>query len=149
MISPAQGPNVPRKKAEASASPSSPACLPASHSCAISPISTWDIARAIRRISCSRSGSVRRVSSAHPRPCRIGLSEDWLKGLSRSYQTTCSIPSQKIPSEVHSTLTFTATDGMPFATTSNVLAPISMFVGMSNWADTIADPVATPMLLKA
>jgi hypothetical protein len=36
---------------------------------------------------------------------------------------------------------------MPFATTSNVLAPVSIAVGTSKFVETVAVPVATPMVL--
>ena len=44
--------------------------------------------------------------------------------------------------------TATAADGMPFATTSSVLAPRVIVAGTSNLAETDFDPVATPMVLK-
>jgi hypothetical protein len=38
-------------------------------------------------------------------------------------------------------------DGIPLATTSRVLAPVSVWVGTSNSVETGAFPVATPMVL--
>ena len=38
-------------------------------------------------------------------------------------------------------------EGIPFATTSSVLAPVSAPEGTSKLVDTIADPVATPIVL--
>ena len=46
------------------------------------------------------------------------------------------------------TVTLTAFDGMPLATTTRVLAPVSMPAGISNWAETEVVPVAIPMVLK-
>lgn len=40
------------------------------------------------------------------------------------------------------------TEGMPFATTSTVLAPVSIVAGISNRALTSFDPVAMPIVLK-
>ena len=45
------------------------------------------------------------------------------------------------------TVTFTGCDGIPFATTTSVLAPVPMVEGMSNSVDTVALPVATPIVL--
>ena len=45
------------------------------------------------------------------------------------------------------TLTLCGAEGMPFATTYNLLGPNSMPAGTSNFVDTGALPVATPMLL--
>jgi hypothetical protein len=36
---------------------------------------------------------------------------------------------------------------MPFATTTNMLAPVSIVAGTSKFVETVADPVATPMVL--
>jgi hypothetical protein len=36
---------------------------------------------------------------------------------------------------------------MPFAITTNVLAPVSIDAGTSKFVDTVAEPVATPMVL--
>jgi len=44
-------------------------------------------------------------------------------------------------------VTATEAEGMPFATTTSVLAPNSMFAGTSNLALTRVLPVATPMVL--
>jgi hypothetical protein len=41
----------------------------------------------------------------------------------------------------------TGDDGIPFATTSRELAPVSIVAGTSKFVDTMADPVATPMVL--
>ncbi len=41
-------------------------------------------------------------------------------------------------------VTFTGWDGMPFATTSSVLSPVSASVGTWNQVETILSPVATP-----
>jgi hypothetical protein len=41
----------------------------------------------------------------------------------------------------------TAADGMPFATTSSALAPVSRFGGTSKFVDTGVLPVATPIML--
>lgn len=48
---------------------------------------------------------------------------------------------------IYSTVTLTALDGIPFATTTSKLSPVSMFAGTSKLVDTVALPVATPMLL--
>jgi hypothetical protein len=45
------------------------------------------------------------------------------------------------------TLILCGAEGMPFATTYNLLGPNSMSAGTSNFVDTSALPVATPMLL--
>ena len=45
------------------------------------------------------------------------------------------------------TVTETGTDGIPFATTTNVLTPGSMLTGISKFVDTGALPVATAMVL--
>jgi hypothetical protein len=45
------------------------------------------------------------------------------------------------------TVTATAFDGIPFATTSRVLAPLSIFAGTSKLVETIALPVATAIVL--
>ena len=42
---------------------------------------------------------------------------------------------------------FLAAEGMPFATTYNLLAPASTLAGTSNFVDTGVVPVATPMVL--
>jgi hypothetical protein len=36
---------------------------------------------------------------------------------------------------------------MPFATTTKVLAPVSIVAGMSKFVETVAEPVATPIVL--
>jgi hypothetical protein len=41
----------------------------------------------------------------------------------------------------------TAVDGIPFATTTSELAPVSIPEGTSKLVDTVALPVATPMVL--
>ena len=46
------------------------------------------------------------------------------------------------------TVMVTGMDGMPLATTSSVLSPVSMSVGTSNQVETMAEPVATPIVLK-
>ncbi len=46
------------------------------------------------------------------------------------------------------TVTDTGADGMPLATTCNVLGPVSAFVGTMNEVETIAEPVATPAVLQ-
>src|ERR1017187_7303917 len=51
------------------------------------------------------------------------------------------------PSTDQFTVTLTAGDGMPFATTSSELAPVSIVAGTSNLVETIALPVATPIVL--
>ena len=43
--------------------------------------------------------------------------------------------------------TLTDVDGIPFATTSSVLAPVSIVLGTSKFVDTVAEPVATPIVL--
>ena len=48
--------------------------------------------------------------------------------------------------ESYCTATATATDGMPFATTSTVLSPVSMPLGTVKRVDTTLALVATPML---
>lgn len=48
---------------------------------------------------------------------------------------------------LYCTVTATATEGMPFATTTNELAPVSIVAGTSKFVDTVAVPVATPMVL--
>jgi hypothetical protein len=41
----------------------------------------------------------------------------------------------------------TAIDGIPLATTSSELAPVSMVAGTSKFVETMADPVATAIVL--
>jgi hypothetical protein len=48
---------------------------------------------------------------------------------------------------IYCTVMFLAAEGMPFATTYNLPAPVSTLAGTSNIVDTRAVPVATPMLL--
>jgi hypothetical protein len=55
------------------------------------------------------------------------------------------ICSESIPA--YCTVTATAVDGMPFATTTRLLAPVSMPEGTSKWVDTVFVPVATPIVL--
>lgn len=68
----------------------------------------------------------------------------------RTVQTSCgkdwchSVPKGTI---IYSTVTFTAADGMPFATTTSVLAPFSVRVGTSKYVHTDCVPVATPIVL--
>ena len=45
-------------------------------------------------------------------------------------------------------MTFTGRDGMPLATTSSVLSPVSASVGTWNQVETMAEPVATPDVLQ-
>ena len=45
------------------------------------------------------------------------------------------------------TITDTELDGIPFAITTNVLAPVSMPEGTSKFVDTVLLPVATPIVL--
>jgi hypothetical protein len=45
------------------------------------------------------------------------------------------------------TETFTGLDGIPFATTTRVLGPISIVVGMSKLVEVASEPVATPIVL--
>ena len=45
------------------------------------------------------------------------------------------------------TVTLSGADAMPLATTASELAPLSVPAGTSNWVETMALPVATPMLL--
>jgi|HubBroStandDraft_1064217.scaffolds.fasta_scaffold00322_5 hypothetical protein len=47
----------------------------------------------------------------------------------------------------YSTVMLTGSEGMPFAITTNVLAPVSIVVGTSKFVETVNEPVATPMLL--
>lgn len=47
----------------------------------------------------------------------------------------------------HCTVMLTAAEGMPFAITTNVLAPVSIDDGTSKLVETVSEPVATPMLL--
>jgi len=42
----------------------------------------------------------------------------------------------------------TAADGIPFVTTTRPADPIAMVDGTSNCAETIFDPMATPIVLK-
>jgi hypothetical protein len=51
------------------------------------------------------------------------------------------------PPSVYCTAMLCGSDGMPFATTYNLLGPSSMPAGTSNFVDMVAPPVATPMLL--
>jgi hypothetical protein len=44
-------------------------------------------------------------------------------------------------------VTATGFDGIPFATTSSSLAPVWMVDGISNSVETVADPVATAIVL--
>jgi hypothetical protein len=44
-------------------------------------------------------------------------------------------------------VTLTGFDGMPFATTTSVLAPVAAPVGTSKLVETVVDPVATPIVL--
>jgi hypothetical protein len=48
---------------------------------------------------------------------------------------------------LYCTVTCTGTEGMPLATTTRLLAPVSMPDGTSKFVDTILLPVATPMVL--
>ena len=52
-----------------------------------------------------------------------------------------------IPAPIYCTVTLTTEDGMPFDTTCKVRAPVSIVVGTSKCVETLAVPVATPMLL--
>jgi hypothetical protein len=45
------------------------------------------------------------------------------------------------------TVIVTAGDGIPFATSTSVFGPVSMPAGTSKFVETIALPVATPMVL--
>jgi hypothetical protein len=45
------------------------------------------------------------------------------------------------------TVMLTAADGIPFATTTSELAPVSIPEGTSNFVETSAVPVATPIVL--
>ena len=44
-------------------------------------------------------------------------------------------------------VTWTGFDAMPFATTTSVLAPVSIFAGTSKLVETGSEPVATPIVL--
>ena len=46
------------------------------------------------------------------------------------------------------TVTLTGADGMPFATTTSWLGPVSIDDGTWKYVDTGVGPVATPMVLK-
>ena len=48
----------------------------------------------------------------------------------------------------HLIVTFTPPDAIPFATTLNLLAPVSALGGTTNEHDTILLPVATAIVLK-
>ena len=48
---------------------------------------------------------------------------------------------------LYCTVTLTGADGMPLATTTRLLAPVSAVFGTSKLVDTIFVPVATPMVL--
>src|ERR1700733_15329630 len=54
-------------------------------------------------------------------------------------------PSLYEPSQL--TVTATAVDGMPLATTTSSPAPVSIPDGTSKFVDTVVDPVATPIVL--
>jgi len=41
----------------------------------------------------------------------------------------------------------TGADGIPLATISSELAPVSIVAGTSKFVETMADPVATPIVL--
>ena len=45
------------------------------------------------------------------------------------------------------TVTDTGADGIPFAITTSVLAPVSAFDGTSKFVETVLFPVATPIVL--
>ena len=47
----------------------------------------------------------------------------------------------------HRTVILTAAEGMPFAITTNVLAPVSIVDGTSKFVETVAVPVATLIVL--
>src|SRR5271154_2210574 len=78
--------------------------------------------------------------------CRCG--EDWELWLIRQNKWRGhSCPRHRIPSRYYCTVTLTFFDGMPFATTSNTLAPVSIPEGTSKFVNTVVVPVATPMVL--
>ena len=68
-------------------------------------------------------------------PPRGKAGEEWLRvmrGIARQDQFT---------------VTDTGADGIPFAITTSVLAPVSAFDGTSKFVETVLFPVATPIVL--
>lgn len=104
------------------------------------------------RACCPKHTKATRVLALNPREQRGA-------GRSDSHQVPLrgmepwSVPVAAMPA-VHSsrdrfqfTVTLTGTEAMPLATTVSELAPVSVFAGTLNIVETIALPVATPILL--
>jgi hypothetical protein len=59
----------------------------------------------------------------------------------------CAVGAEKSSAKFQFTVTDTAADGIPFAITTSVLAPVSAPLGTSKFVETVALPVATPIVL--
>ena len=97
-------------------------------------------------------GGLAAPCAAHTGDARLALTVDeTVRLFGRKAERPTPIrrePLRLLPVSVrYLTVTDTATDEMPLATTCSVLAPLSIFVGTSKLVDTIAEPVATPMVL--
>ncbi len=64
---------------------------------------------------------------------------------SRAMTALIATPTRHHPSQF--TVTATGAEGMPLATTTSVLAPVSVALETSKWVDTGALPVATAIVL--
>jgi hypothetical protein len=74
-------------------------------------------------------------------------SETALVGHERGEIRALGDVASNVSTQAYCTVTATGLDGIPFATTTSELAPLSIFAGTSKWVETILLPVATPMVL--